>query len=150
MDVIIRKAIENDAEALNQLYSKHLTAYPPIEEQDMNAWREMLRRFETNENYHLLVLESDGQIESSVTLVIIENLTHNMRPYALIENVVTHFEYRGKGFASKLMNYASDIAKQRGCYKVMLLTGSKKESTLNFYCNNGFNNEEKTGFIKRL
>jgi len=65
----------------------------------------------------------------------------------------SHYEkidYRGKGFASALMNRASEIAKQRGCYKIMLLTGSKKESTLNFYRSNGFNSEDKTGFIKRL
>ncbi|MEN6316202.1 MAG: GNAT family N-acetyltransferase [Clostridiaceae bacterium] len=150
MSHTIRKATENDAEALKELYFYHLTACSPSEEQNMMTWREMLRRFADDNNYHILVLEIDGIIVSSVTLVIIENLTHNLRPYALIENVVTHSNYRGKGFASVLMNNASEIAKQRGCYKVMLLTGSKKESTLDFYRNNGFNSEDKTGFIKRL
>ncbi len=150
MGAVTRKATENDAEVLKELYFSHLTAYPPTEEQDMKTWREKLRKFTEDYNYHILVLESEGKIVSSVTLIIIENLTHNLRPYALIENVVTHCDYRGNGFASALMNHATEIAKQRGCYKIMLLTGSKKDSTLNFYRNNGFNSEDKTGFIKRL
>jgi len=48
------------------------------------------------------------------------------------------------------MNRASEIAAEHGCYKIMLLTGSKQESTLRFYENCGFNKDEKTGFIKRF
>lgn len=146
----IRKAAANDAQGLKELYFNHLSAYPPSEAQDMAKWREMILHFETDERYHLLVGEVDGKIVSSVTLVIVENLTHNMRPYAIIENVVTHAQYRGRRYATALMNSAGEIAKGHGCYKIMLLTGSKKESTLKFYENCGYNKNEKTAFIKRL
>lgn len=33
-------------------------------------------------------------------------------------------------------------------YKMMLLTGSKEESTLNFYRNAGYNSSDKTAFIQ--
>lgn len=48
---------------------------------------------------HLLVVEVDGKVVSSVQMAIIENLTHNVRPFAVIENVVTHMDYRNNGFA---------------------------------------------------
>jgi len=146
----IRKAKAEDAGSLRDLYFNHLTAHPPTEEQDMDKWQEMIKAFENNNLYHLLVGEVDNKIISSITLVIIENLTHNLRPYAVIENVVTHADYRGKHYATALMNYSSEIAKQFGCYKIMLMTGSKRESTLNFYENCGFNKNEKTAFIQRL
>ena len=36
------------------------------------------------------------------------------------------------------------------CYKMMLLTGSKKKETLNFYDNAGYNSTDKTAFIQWL
>ncbi len=61
---------------------------------------------------HLMVIEEDGKIVSSVQMAIIENLTHNVRPFAVIENVVTHADYRNKGYASALLEKASEIAKE--------------------------------------
>ena len=146
----IRKATKEDAEALRELYFFHLTENPPKEQQDMDAWREKLERFEKDPFYHLLVGEAENRVVSSVTLIVIENLTKNLRPYGLIENVVTHADYRGKHYAADLIKKANDIAMGFGCSKIMLLTGSKKDSTLRFYENCGFNRQEKTAFIKRL
>lgn len=146
----IRIAGPGDAQALKTLYLEHLTAFPPAEEQDMAQWCEKLARFEKDPAYHLLVGETDGAVVSSVTLVIVENLTHNLRPYALIENVVTHAAHRGKRYATALIRRACEIAAEMSCYKVMLLTGSKKESTLRFYENCGFDRNAKTAFLKKL
>ena len=40
------------------------------------------------------------------------------------------------------------IARENNCYKMMLLTGSKEESTLNFYRKAGYNSSDKTAFIQ--
>jgi len=64
--------------------------------------------------------------------------------------VVTHAECRGKGYATECLNYAKALAEQAGCYKMMLLTGSKKESTLRFYERAGYNSSDKTAFIQWL
>lgn len=82
--------------------------------------------------------------------MVILNLTRNARPYALIENVVTHPDYRKRGLASQCLNYAKQIARQADCYKIMLLTGAKDEATLNFYRKAGFNSSDKTAFIQWL
>ena len=148
--MIIRRAKGTDAEDLKILYFDYLTAYPPQEEQDMKVWANLLDKFEKDENMYLLVVEENGRVVSSVQMAIIENLTHNIRPFAVIENVVTHANYRNKGFASALLYKATEIAKERRCYKVFLETGSNKESTLNFYKNNGFEIDKKHSCLKRL
>ena len=148
--MIIRKAKDIDAYDLKVLYFEYLTHFPPKEEQDMTLWESVIDRFEKDENMHLLVAEEEGKVVSSVQMAIIESLTHNVRPFAVIENVVTHIDYRNKGYASALLQKASEIAKEHRCYKIFLETGSNKESTLNFYKNNGFAIDEKHSCLKRL
>lgn len=82
---------------------------------------------------------------ASVTLVIVPNLTRGGAPYALIENVVTSSAFRRRGFAGALIKNAIAEACAAGCYKVMLLTGSKDPATLRFYENCGFR-QDKTGY----
>ncbi|MCL1885046.1 MAG: GNAT family N-acetyltransferase [Defluviitaleaceae bacterium] len=144
----IRKATAKDAEVLIDLYGNHLTQSPPKEPQHIDSWQNKIAKFETDPMYNIFVGEIDGRVASSATLVIIENLTRNMRSYAIIENVVTHTNFRGKGYAKSLIQKATEVAAEQGCYKIMLLTGSKEKSTLRFYENCGFNCTDKTGFVK--
>lgn len=148
--MIIRQAKPEDAQDLKTLYFEFLTHFPPKEEQDMNRWAEVIFRFEKSDDRFLLVVEEDGKAVSSVQVAIIEGLTHNVRPFAVVENVVTHGEYQNRGFASALLEKATEIAKEFNCYKVFLETGSNKESTLNFYRKNGFVIDEKHSCLKRL
>ena len=101
-------------------------------------------------NLYYLAIEENGILVSSCTLVIIKNLTRNLRPYGLIEHVVTHSEFRKRGLGTMVLQEAIAIAKQNNCYKVMLLTSSKKEETLRFYDRAGLQRGIKTGFIVNL
>lgn len=148
--MIIRKAKASDADDLKELYFHFLTKYPPVEEQDMGLWEEMLDRFEKDDKMYILVAEEDGRVVSTVQMAIIESLTHNVRGFAVVENVVTHSDYRNRGYASALLQKASEIAREHRCYKISLETGSNRESTLNFYKNNGFVIDEKHSCLKRL
>ncbi len=143
----IREAEKSDLEALQELYFHlHERKMLPVTLELVVLWNEII----ADDNYHILVGEVDGVVVSSVTLVIVKNLTREMRPYALIENVVTNKDYRGKGYAQTLMQRATEIAQSKSCYKIMLMTGSKEKSILDFYEKCGFNSIDKTGFIKWL
>lgn len=85
---------------------------------------------------------------SSCVLVIVPNLSRGGRPYGLIENVVTHTDYRNRGYGKQTLDAACQHAWHHGCYKVMLMTGSTRASTLRFYQSAGFA-QTKTGFQKR-
>lgn len=148
--MIIRQAKPEDAQDLKTLYFDFLTQYPPKEEQDMKLWEQKIEKFSKDERMYLLVVEEEGRVVSSVQLAIVENLTHNLRSFGVIENVVTHGEYRNRGFASALLEQATEIAKEHNCYKLFLETGSNRESTLNFYRNNGFVIDAKHSCLKRL
>ena len=145
--MLIREISGNELNDLLELYTHlHELGIPEDSEYLQNTWSEICN----DENHHIVVCEVDGKIISSCVCVIIPNLTRNVRPYAFIENVVTHTDYRGKGYATACLNYAKDLAIKENCYKMMLLTGSKSESTLNFYKRAGYNCTDKTAFIQWL
>ena len=144
---MVREVTERDLQSLLELYLHlHETEIPEMSEHLQETWEQIIQ----DRNHHIIVNVQDEKIVSSCVCVIIPNLTRNIRPYAFIENVVTHADYRNKGLARECLNYAKDIALDNNCFKMTLLTGSKKEETLNFYKNAGYNSTDKTGFIQWL
>lgn len=144
---MVREAVKKDLDELLHLYLfLHEKDIPEQSQHFQNVWNEII----SDKNHHIIVNVVDGRIVSSCVCVIIPNLTRNVRPYAFVENVVTHLECRGKGYATECLNYAREIAKNQNCYKMMLLTSSKEQKTLNFYENAGYNSADKTAFIQWL
>lgn len=144
---MVREAVKKDLDELLHLYLfLHEKDIPEQSQHLQNVWNEII----SDKNHHIIVNVVDGRIVSSCVCVIIPNLTRNVRPYAFVENVVTHLECRGKGYATECLNYAREIAKNQNCYKMMLLTGSKEQRTLDFYENAGYNSADKTAFIQWL
>mgnify|MGYP003460713123 FL=1 len=144
---MIREITENDFDGLMKLYAQlGDNPIPQKSEEVLAVWNKILQ----NKDYHIVVADVEGKVVSTCTCVIIPNLTHNQRPYAVVENVVTDQNFRGKGYATSCLNYAKEIAIKNNCYKLMLMTGSKKETTLNFYRNAGYTDKTKTAFDQRV
>ena len=142
---MIREIYDKDYEGLMRLYMQlHNNPFPEKDEAMIKLWNTILE----DENHHIIVAEEDGKIVASCVCVIIPNLTHNQQPYAFIENVITDAEYRRRGLATACLDYAKEIALRENCYKLMLLTGTKEESTLHFYEQAGYNRKDKTAFIQ--
>ncbi|MFZ5988231.1 MAG: GNAT family N-acetyltransferase [Bacillota bacterium] len=136
----------DELQGLLELY-RHLNSKDPelaVNESLKGLWKDIFE----DPNMYYLVIEEDGKLVSSCVLVIVRNLTRGAKPYALIENVVTHKDYRNKGYGTSILERAVEIAKDKSCYKVMLMTGRKEESTLRFYEKAGFERGIKTGFVK--
>ena len=144
---MVREAVKKDLDELLNLYlflhEKNIQKNSDYLE---NTWKTIIEDI----NHHIVVKEINGKIVSSCVCVIVPNLTRNIRPYALIENVVTNEEYRGKGYATECLNYVKEIAIKNNCYKMMLLTGTKNENTLAFYKSAGYNSDDKIAFIQWL
>ena len=143
--MLIREIVNTDLWGLLELYTQlHDNPVPENSEYLTTLWNNIL----ADKNYHIIVAIENDKIVSSCVLAVIPNLTHAQRPYALIENVITDERYSILGCATACLDFAKNIATQNNCYKIMLLTGSKKQSTLNFYRKAGYNSEDKTAFIQ--
>ena len=142
---MIREIQEDDLQQLLQLYTHlHNNDLPESTPELSILWNEILN----DPNHHIIVAQEEDRIVSSCVCMIVPNLTHEQRPYAFIENVITHEAYRGRGLATDCLNFAKQIAIENNCYKIMLLTGAKDQNTLHFYQSAGFNCNDKTAFIQ--
>jgi GNAT superfamily N-acetyltransferase len=142
-DAIVRSAAEADLPELLNLY-RHLHPHDPQLEPATaeRVWSTLLASgFMT-----VIVAQAAERLVSSCTLAIVPNLSRGGRSYGVIENVVTHADYRQLGLGRRLLAHATDLAWQADCYKVLLATGSKREATLRFYEGAGFQRGGKTYF----
>lgn len=147
-DIIIRLIKQEELRDLLNLYKHFNNGDSKLE--DNKELKDLWDSIFNDSNLNYIVAEKDGILVSTCNITIIKNLTRNARPYGLIENVVTHSEFRNLGLGSKVLKKAVEIAKDNNCYKIMLLTSSKKEETLSFYRSAGFRDDVKTGFIMKL
>lgn len=144
---MIREIENTDLPQLLELYLHlHETSVPPIDSHIASVWDKIL----ANDDYHLIVAIEDERIVSSCTCIIVPNLTRQGMSYALIENVVTHPDYRGRGLSHACLDYAKEIAIKNDCYKLMLITGSSDPATHKFYQKAGYSSEGKTAYYQLL
>lgn len=143
----IRAAGTGDLGALLSLYRQLNPGDPALSPADAERNLDMLSRYPGSA---VLVGFADGKAVATCTLVVVPNLTRGGAPYGLIENVVTDAASRRRGFGRAVVDHAVERAFEAGCYKVMLLTGSKDAGTMDFYRAAGFS-QDKTGFqIRRI
>lgn len=143
---MIRRAAPSDLAGMLDL-CQHLNPHDPrVPEADAaTAWQAMLG----SDLIRLMVAEEGGLLVSSCMLVIVPNITRGARSFGVIENVVTHAAYRGRGLGRAVLAAAMEAAWQADCYKVMLATGSCQGSTWSFYEGAGFTRATKTHFEVR-
>ncbi len=144
---MVREAVRTDLEGLLTLYMQlHDNPFPELDERVLSVWETIM----SDASHHVIVAEEDGKIVSSCICVIIPNLTRGQRPYALVENVITDKDYRKRGIATACLNFAKDIAMRENCTRLMLMTGSKERSTLDFYERAGYDPNDKKAFVQWL
>jgi glucosamine-phosphate N-acetyltransferase len=82
------------------------------------------------------VVEQDGKLVGAGTLFILEKLHCN--PIGQIEDVVVSEEYRGQGYGKRIVSHLVEIAKNFGCYKIIL---NSHYHNVDFYIKCGFTKE---------
>lgn len=144
--MLVRKATASDFDRLMELYRQLQPGDPVLSDgTDRRVFEQILRA----PWLCLFVLEEGGRIQSTCYLNIVPNITRSARPYAIIENVVTDESVRRSGYGKRVVLHALEAAWAAGCYKVMLQTGSKRESTHAFYRSCGFSGDAKQAYIVR-
>lgn len=126
----LRKLEKNDfnKNILNLL--SQLTHTPSVKEEEFNNFVEQL-----NENHQIWVIERNNKIIGMGTILIEKKLIHNLGLVGHIEDIVVDKNHRGQKLGNLIINLFKDIAKDVGCYKVIL---NCNEKVVGFYQKLGF------------
>jgi GNAT superfamily N-acetyltransferase len=92
-----------------------------------------------NNDNHLFVMLNENKIIGTFQIIITAHLPLMGAKRATIESVHIDSSFRGKGYGTKMMEYAIQIAKENGAKIVQLTTNKQRVDAKRFY--------EKLGFI---
>ncbi|MBR1912268.1 MAG: GNAT family N-acetyltransferase [Treponema sp.] len=144
----IRELTKDDVASLIELYvqldekSKTLTC-----ETSRAVWENSI---ENNRNIIYYGAVENGQVVSTCYCAIIPNLTNNGKSICFVENVVMHKDFRKRGLAKQVIQKAIDTARERNCYKVILMSNCARTEAHQFYEHLGFRSDTKKAFDLRL
>ncbi|HPQ43931.1 MAG TPA: GNAT family N-acetyltransferase [Syntrophales bacterium] len=144
--MIIRKIKESELNQLIELYF-HYTHEDNLPTLAPDKIREIWKQIESNPLINYFVLETENKIVASCILSITPSFIRGGDGYGLIEHVVTHTDYRQRGFGKAIVKFSLDYAWNNGCTEVMLLSGSHLKRAHAMYEKLGFDKFRKTGFI---
>jgi GNAT superfamily N-acetyltransferase len=140
---IIRTAIENDLPRILELYLQ--LAIPPIEDDGpenpvLDSHRQAFADITALPGCEVIVAEEEGRVIGTLTLMIVPNLSHNGKPWIIVENVVVDNKYRRTGAGKLLMEYIKEKALATGCCKIQLMSDKRRtEEAHKFYKAIGYN-----------
>lgn len=100
-----------------------------------SQFRDRLNEIKLNPNHKIFVAKLDNKIIGSITVLIELKFIHDLGKVSHIEDVVVDFQYRSLGVGRFLMDYAIQMSKEQGCYKIIL---DCAENNICFYQKLGF------------
>lgn len=139
MKLRIRQATPDDLAAVLALY-----AQPDMDDGrvlPLQEAKQLLAQFARYPNYHLYVACDDAHPANTVgtfALLVMHNLAHCGTPSAIVEDVVVSPQHQGQGIGRQMMAHARELARQAGCYKLVLSSNRKRERAHAFYESLGF------------
>jgi GNAT superfamily N-acetyltransferase len=135
---LVRSYRQGDELAIPRLFNLcfgESGAYLPFTP-DVWFWRYVLRPAFDPES--VLVIEESGRVVSSIVMTYVTmSVNGSPRQVALVGDVSTHPRYRHRGYATKLMRRAVDLARERGCW-ALHLTADPEGNAIRIYRALGF------------
>lgn len=145
MSRVIRLAQPDDAEDLQTLYAHLIPGEAPV---SAELARDRIRALSAYKGSGILVAYVGTAPVATVTLIVVPNMTRGGKPYAFIENVVTHGDHLRQGHARAIIAEAERLAWAAGCYRILIVSGNDNGGAHELYEACGYLGT-KTGFQKR-
>ncbi len=140
MNLIIRLATIDDVSTILSIYAAALDNNKVLSVEDA---QKIFIQQSKYPDYHVFLAEMGNEAVGTFALLVMENMAHMGTPSAVVEDVGVIPGLQGKGIGKKMMEYALQYAKEKGCYKMSLSSNLRREQAHQFYESLGF---KKHGF----
>lgn len=128
----VRDARLGDLESLVELLAQLHPLY------DAKMDEQLLSQILRDPRRSLLVAERSAQVVGTVDMLIVPNLSHAGRPWAIAENLVVDAQLRGGGIGKLLMTEVLARADEAGCYMIQFLSLKHRIGAHAFYRQLGY------------
>lgn len=136
MNIVLREARLDDLPMVLALY-----AQPGLDDGKVLSLpqaEKIFSQFKQYPSYRLFVACDGTDMVGTYALLIMHNLAHCGTPSAIVEDVVVSLERRSQGIGAQMMAHARTMARDAGCYKLVLSSNQKRERAHAFYESLGF------------
>lgn len=140
-DVRFRQAKIEDIQAIVDMLADDALGATRETPDDLTPYRAAFAAIDADPHHLLVVCEGGGQAVGTMQITFIPGLSRKGSTRALIEGVRVHRDARGTGLGTKMMRWAVEEARARGCAMVQLTTDASRTDAHRFYERLGF---EKT------
>jgi ribosomal protein S18 acetylase RimI-like enzyme len=102
------------------------------------SYGQAFRAIDSDPNNELIVACCEAEVIGVMQLTFTPYLTHQGSWRATIEGVRTSSSFRGQGVGTRMIEWAIDRSRERGCSLVQLTTDKQRAEALRFYQKLGF------------
>jgi len=139
-DLRIRIATVDDLQAIVRMLADDFLGgtREKVEESTSKNYIRAFHEIDNDPNNELMVAELDGKIVGTFQLTYTPSLSFQGGKRCTIESVRVGSNLRGQGFGRKMMLWAINRAKEKGCVSMQLTTNSERKNAHRFYEKLGF------------
>jgi GNAT superfamily N-acetyltransferase len=141
----VRELVKDDLESLLSLYMHLHSSDIPLTPDTLaeGIWKSIQ---ECKHSIYMGAFAGE-KLVAACNAAVIPNFTRRARPYALIENVITHPDHRRCGYGRAVVEKVIEFCRKCNCYKIMLMSDTKRIGAHAFYRSLGFNDSAKRAFV---
>ncbi|MEU4712800.1 GNAT family N-acetyltransferase [Micromonospora purpureochromogenes] len=137
-DVIFREAVRADLPAVVALLADDVLGKARDFTEVDEAYERAFADITADPRNHLIVADEAGELVGCMQITYIPGLGRHGAERSLIESVRVRSDLRGRGLGRRMMEWAVDQARQRGCALVQLTTDKTRADAHRFYRSLGF------------
>lgn len=136
MVIDIREAVRDDLPSILRLYSQ--LGMDDGEVLNLAEAERIFDKMRFYPDYRLYVASMDYLIVGTFALLIMDNLGHLGARSGVIEDVVVRKDLRSQGVGRRMMDFAMEKCREKGCYKITMSSNLLRGGTHRFYESLGY------------